>query len=74
MNAVSIREKGTEDLMLPKLLKVRDFAQQWEISLPQAYEAVKQMPPGVRVHCGKRIRLNVQALIAWYGNGGTSTR
>lgn len=52
-------------------MRVEDFASLWGLSKPQAYDAVRKLPPGVKVCLGKRIRINADRFQAWMAAGGT---
>ena len=56
---------------LPPLLRVEEFAEHWGLSRPQAYEAIRRLPPGVRVNLGRRIRVNADKLVEWLEGGGS---
>lgn len=55
---------------LPKVIRVEEFAAHFGLSLHQGYEAVQQLPPGIVVRLGRRIRINVDALQDWLSKGG----
>lgn len=57
--------------MLPTLLKVSCLAEQWGVSIVQAHKIAQRLPQGVVIRCGKRMRINKEALEAWYSAGGT---
>lgn len=56
---------------LPKVIRVEEFAQSFGLSMHQGYEAIKQMPNGIVIRLGRRIRLNADALAAWLSAGGS---
>lgn len=58
---------------LPKVIPVEEFAAHFGLSKHQGYEAVQQLPPGVVVRLGRRIRINVEALKDWLSKGGSLT-
>lgn len=57
--------------ILPTLLRVEDFANQAGLSLHQAYDMARKMPPGVIIKLGRRVRLDADRLTAWLASGGT---
>lgn len=60
-----------ETTILPQLIRVEDFAQTFGLSVHQGYQAVRQLPPGVVVRLGRRIRLDAQKLNTWLAQGGS---
>lgn len=58
--------------VLPTLIKVwPDWGQRAGLSRVQSYECANQMPPGVRIKLGNRVRLNVDRLADWLSKGGS---
>lgn len=57
-------------ITLPTLITVKDLGKQWGLSTPQAYDAARRLPAGVKVVLGRRIRINAERFTEWLEAGG----
>ena len=53
------------------LLRIEEFAQFWDLSRKQAYDALKKLPAGVVIHLGRRVRIDLERLKEWQAAGGS---
>jgi hypothetical protein len=56
---------------LPNLIKVNDFGELFGLTRSQSYDALRQLPPGVKVTLGRRVRVDLDRLREWLAQGGS---
>jgi len=55
---------------LPTMISIEEFSNSIGLKRHQGYDLARQMPPGVVIRLGRRIRLNAERLQEWLAAGG----
>ncbi len=56
------------------LINVSEFAAKYKLRLPFAYQIARELPPGIRVQFGSKVKINEERLEnEWVQNGGSLT-
>lgn len=53
-----------------RLLTAQEYAELFNVPISTAYEAIRRLPPGVRIRVGRLVRIDAEALDAWISAGG----